>query len=145
MRRPASVTALGMVLIVIAVLLLLNTARGIAGYFESAEFGGVATQMSLAEYLVERPQDTLLPPVVGVVAAVAAVGVFRGRAWARPLSVAVGVIVILGGAFLLLIVASEWGVPGSFAILFLPPGLLAVLIGAFVVWAALKNAAHLSL
>lgn len=143
MPRPASVTALGMVLIVIAVLLLLSAARGIVGYFESAEYGGVATRVSLAEYLLERPQDTLLPPLIGVMAAIAAVGAFRGRGWARPLSVAVGAAVILGGAFLLFIVVAEWGLPGSFAVLFLPPGLLAVLIGGFVVWAALANGAYL--
>jgi hypothetical protein len=143
MRRPKSVTALGILLTVIAALLLLSAARGIVGYFESAEYGGVATQLSLVEHLLVRPQDTLLPPLIGLMAAIAAVGVFQRRAWARPLSVAVGVAVILGGAFLLFIVVAEWGLPGSFAVLFLPPGLLAVLIGAFVVWASLANAAYL--
>lgn len=143
MRRPASVTALGVLLILIAALLLFSAVRGVLGYFESAQYGGVATRMSLAEYLLERPQETLLPPFIGLVAAIAGVGVFRGRRWARPLAVGVGVAAIVGGVFLLLIVLSELGLPGSFAMLFLPPGLLAILIGGFVVYAALANGAYL--
>jgi len=84
-----------------------------------------------------------IPPFIGLVAAIAGVGVFRGRQWARPLAVGVGVATILGGVFLLLIVLSELGLPGSFAMLFLPPGLLAILIGGFVVYAALANGAYL--
>ncbi|MEP7083028.1 MAG: hypothetical protein ABI841_08675 [Chloroflexota bacterium] len=144
MRPPRSVIGLWAMLIVISALLLLSAARSILGYFESAQYDGVATRMSLVEYLLERPQDTLLPPFVGLMAAIAAAGVFGGRRWARPLAAAVGVATILGGAFLLLVVLSELGLPGSFAILFLPPALLALLVGAFVVYAALRNAAYLS-
>ncbi len=143
MPRPASVTALGILLSIIAALLLFGGVRTLLGYFESAQFDGVATRMSLGEYLFERPQETLLLPLIGVAAAIAGVGVFRGRRWARLLAVAVGVAMILGGAFLLLMVLSELGVPGSFAILFLPPGILAVLIGGYVVWAALAHSAYL--
>ena len=143
MPRPASVTALGILLVLIAALLLVSGARNVLGYFESAQFDGVATRMSLASYLLERPQETLLPPFIGLMAAIAGIGVFGGRRWARPLAVAVGVAIILGGLFLLLVVLSELGIPGSFAMLFLPPGILAVLIGLFVVYAALSNAAYL--
>lgn len=143
MPRPASVTALGILLILIAALLLVGAARNVLGYFESAQFEGVATRMSLLEYLTERPQETLLPPFIGLMAAIAGIGVFAGRRWARPLAVAVGVATILGGVFLLLVVLSELGIPGSFAMLFLPPGILAVLIGSYVVYAALTNGAYL--
>ena len=98
MPRPASVTALGILLILIAALLLFSAARNVLSYFESAQFDGVATRMSLAAYLFERPQDTLLPPVVGLMAAVAGIGVFGGRRWARPLAIAVGLAIIGGGA-----------------------------------------------
>ncbi|MGZ8476002.1 MAG: hypothetical protein ACXWWQ_07280 [Candidatus Limnocylindria bacterium] len=143
MRRPASATALGIVLILVAALLLLSAVRYIPGYFETAELEGVATRMSLAEYLLERPLEILVPPFIGLLAAVAGIGVFGGRRWARPLAVVVGVATMLGGVFLLVVVLSELGVPGSFAMLFLPPGILALLIGAYVVYAALTNEAYL--
>ena len=144
MRRPASVTALGFLLILIAALLLFNAARNVLSYFESAEYEGVATRMSLAEYLLERPQETLLPPLIGVMAAIGGVGAFRGRRWTRPVAVAVGVATVLGGAFLVMIALSELGIPGSFAMLFLPPAVLAVAMGAFIVYAALVNGAYLN-
>ena len=143
MPRPASVTALGIVLILLAALLLLSLMRYIPGYFEIAALEDAATRRSLLEYLMERPEDTLLPPLIGLASAIAAVGVFRGRGWAGWLAIAVGLAILAGGVLLLFIAVSGLGAPGSFAVLIFPPAILALLIGGFVVYAALRNAAYL--
>jgi len=143
MPRPGSVTALGIVLILTAAVLLLSLMRYVPGYFEVAQLEDVGTRRSLLEYLLERPQDTLLPPLIGLASAIAAVGVFGGRRWARPLAIAVGLTILAGGVLLLLIAVSGLGAPGSFAVLIFPPAILALLIGGFVVYAALRNAAYL--
>jgi uncharacterized membrane protein (UPF0136 family) len=129
-------------LIVIAVLTLLNTARGLVGYFQSAADSGIATQISVGEFLLEAPEQILVPAVVGILSGIAAVGVFRGRRWSQILAIGVGAASLLGGVMLLLPAIVEWGVPGSFAILFIPPGIVALLVGAFIVYAAVAYRAY---
>ena len=123
------------VLIVIAVLTLLRAAVSFVGYDD----GGTAP---LSEFLLGQPEQTLLPPAFGVLAGIAAVGVLRGRRWGAILTIAVGTATILGGVILLWIAIIEHGVPGSFAVLFVPPGIAALLAGAFILYAALANQAY---
>jgi hypothetical protein len=122
MRRPRSVTGQGVVLIVIAVLALLNLARGLVG-----------------EFLLADPGQTLVPAGVGILSLIAAVRVFRGRRWSQILAIGVGAASLLGGVMLSLPMIVEWGMPGSFAVLLLPFAFVAFLIGAYVLYAALVN------
>lgn len=133
---------MGVMLVVTAVLALLNTARGLVGYFQSADVGGIANQISVGEFLLEAPEQTLVPAVVGIVSGIAAVGVFRARRWGQILAIGVGAASLLGGVMLLLPLIVEWGVPGSFAILLVPPGIVALLAGAFIVYTAVANRAY---
>jgi len=121
MRRPRSVTGLGVVLIVIAVLALLNTARGLVSYFQSADYGTAGA---------------------GILSVIAAVGVFRGRRWGQILAIGVGAASLLSGVMLSLPTIVEWGMPGSFALLLLPFASVAFLVGAYVLYAALVNKAY---
>ena len=125
MRRPRSVSGLGVVLILIAVLALLNVARGLVGRF-----------------LVEA--TILMPAGVGILSLIAAVGVFRGRRWSQILAIGVGVASLSGGVLLSLPMIVEWGHPGSFAVLLLPIAFLAFLIGGYVLYAAFVNRAYFS-
>ncbi len=127
---------MGVTLIVIAALTLLNTARGFVSYFPSADDGGIVPQISVLEFLLDAPEQTLVPAVVGILSAIAAVGVFRGRRWGQILAIGVGAASVLGGVMLLLPLIAEWGPPGSFAILLVPPGIVALLAGAFIVYTA---------
>ncbi len=140
--RPPSVTRLGIVLIVVALLALLNMARGLVGYFQSADDGGIATQVSLGEFLLVAPEQTLVPAGIGTLSGIGAVGVFRGRRWSRILAIGVGAASVLGGVMLSLPAILEWGVPGSFALLLLPAAVVAFLIGAYVLYAAHVNRAY---
>jgi hypothetical protein len=142
--RPRRVTGLGVMLIVIAVLALLNMARGLVGYFQSADDGGIATQVSVGEFLLVAPDQTLVPAGIGVFSSIAAVGVFRGRRWSQILAIGVGAASLLGGVMLTMPAIAEWGVPGSFALLLLPAAFVAFLIGAYVLYAALANRAWFS-
>lgn len=137
-RRPRSISGLVVALIVIAALTLLQAAVRMIGY-PSADDGSVAP---LSEFLLGQPEQTLLPPAIGLLAGIAAVGVLRGRRWGAILAIAVGTATILGGVILLWVAIVELGVPGSFAVLFVPPGIVALLAGAFILYAALANQAY---
>jgi uncharacterized membrane protein (UPF0136 family) len=138
--RPRSVTGLGAALILIAVLALLNVARGLVGYFQS-DVDGIATRFSLGEFLFQVPEQTLVPAVVGILAAIAAIGVFRARRWGLALAVGVGMACLVGGVLLTWPTIAEWGLPGSFALLLLPAAFVAFATGAYVLYAALGNRA----
>jgi len=142
--RPRSVTGLGVVLIVIGVLALLNMARGLVGYFQSAAADGIATEVSLGEFLLVAPEQTLVPAAVGIIAGIACLGVLRGHRWGQILAIGVGAATLLGGVRLLVPAIVEWGVPGSFSILLLPPAFVAFLVGAYVLYAALVNRSYFS-
>jgi hypothetical protein len=144
MGRPRSVTALGVVLILIALLALLNVARGLVGYFESAGYGGIATRVSVAEFVVTASDQILVPAAIGIGSALASTGVFRGRRWGQVLAICVGSAILLVGAMLTLPTIVEWGVPGSFALLLLPGALIAFLVGGYVLYAAFVNRAYFS-
>jgi hypothetical protein len=138
------VTGLGVVLIVIGVLALLNVARGLVGYFASAEDGGIASQAPIGEYLLLAPAETLVPAGVGMFSVIAGVGVFLDRSWGRILAIGVGAATVLAGVLLTLPAIVEWGVPGSFAMLLLPAAFIAFVLGGYVLYAALANRAYLS-
>jgi hypothetical protein len=129
-------------LIVIAVLTLLYMARGLVGYFQSADVGGIATQISIGEFLLEAPEQILVPAAVGILSGISAVGVFRGRRSGQILAIGVGAAYLIGGVILLVPAVVEWGVPGSFAILLVPPGIVALLAGVFIVYAAVAHRAY---
>ena len=131
-------------LVVVAALAILNTARSVVGYLPVAGDGGPAAPFSITEFLLTTPEQTLAPALVGLFSAVAAGGVFRARHWSIVLVIGVGVAMLMGGVLLALPSIVEWGVLGSFALLLLPAGLLAVLIGMYLVYAALANRAYLS-
>lgn len=137
-------TGLGVVLIVVAVLALLNVARGLVGYFESAQYGGLASRVPVGEYLLLVAGETLVPAGVGVLAVSAAVGVFLGRRWGRILAIGVGGVCVLVGVLLTVPTIVEWGMPGSFALLLLPFAFVAFLVGGYVLYAALANGAYFS-
>ncbi len=143
-RRPRSATGLGVVLILIGVLALLNMARGLVGYFASAEDGGIASRAPIGEYLLLASMETLVPAGVGILSVVGAVGVFLGRRWGRILATGVGAATVFAGVLLTLPAIVEWGMPGSFALLLLPAAFVAVLLGGFVLYAALANRAYFS-
>ena len=137
-------TALGVVLMVIGVLAVLNVARGLVGYFASAEDGGIASEIPIGEYLLLASRETLVPAGVGVLSVIAGVGAFLGRRWAWVIAIVVGAATVLAGVLLTLPAIVEWGVPGSFALLLLPAALGSFLLGGYVLYAALANRANLS-
>jgi hypothetical protein len=136
------VTGLGVVLIVIAVLATLNVARGLVGYFASAQDGGIASQVPIGEYLLLVATETLVPAGVGILSIMAAIGVFRGRRWAQLLAIGIGAVCVLGGVLLTLPAIVERDMPGSFALLLLPAAFVAFLLGGYVLYAALANRAY---
>lgn len=144
MGRPRTVMGLGVVLVVVAALALLNGAREVVGYFQSADDGGIATQLSVGEFLLVAAAQTMVPAGIGILSAIAAVGVFRGRRWGQILAIGIGAASLLGGVMLSLPAIVEWGVPGSFAVLLLPAAFVAFLIGAYVLYAAFVYRAYLS-
>lgn len=128
---------------VLALLSDLALALSVLQYVQSSDYGGIATRVPSLEYFTGAP-EVLIPAALGTAAALGAVGVFRGRRWGRVLAIGLGAFIILGGLFLLGNLVREWGMPGSFAVFSVPPAILAFLIGGFVVWTALRNAAYLS-
>ena len=140
--RPRSVTALGIVLIVLALLFLLYVGLSIVSTLQNPGDGG-GDVASLLELMLEAPGQVLVPSVIGIAAGFGGIGVLRQRRWSVVLAIGVGLALLLGGVVLLWVVISELGLPGSFAVLFLPPAAVALIAGTFVLWAALATRAHL--
>jgi hypothetical protein len=123
-------------------LALLNVARGLLGLFQSADDGGIASQMAVGEFLLVAPEQVLVPATLGIGSGIAGVAVLGGRGWSQILAIAVGVACIVVGVLLTLPAIAEWGVPGSFALLLLPAAAVAFLVGAYVLYAAVANRAY---
>jgi len=139
--RSRSAIALGVVLFLIALLFLAYAGVILASYLAvSGDVGGIA---SLVELLMQAPTQVLVPSAIGIAAGIAGIGVLRARRWGAVLAIGVGLALILGGVVLLWVVFSELGLPGSFAVLFLPPAAVALVVGTFVLWAARATEAHL--
>ena len=141
--RPGSATALGIVLFLIALLFVAYAGLTVVSNLQNPGDGGGGIA-SLVELLLLAPAQVLVPSAIGIAAGVGGVGVLRARRWGAVLAIGVGLALILGGVFLLWVVISELGIPGSFAVLFLPPAAVALIVGTFVLWAALANRPHLS-
>lgn len=139
MTRPRSVTQLAAVLSVVSVLAILLVVLSLIGYFGSAAEDGVATRMSLGAFLLDSPEATLIPAGFGIAAGIAAIGVARCRRWGQILAVGVGVVCLLVGMRLLAPAIAEWDMPGSFAVLSLPPAFVAFGVGAYVLYSARIN------
>ena len=140
--RPGSATALGIVLFLIALLFVAYAGLTVVSNLQNPGGGGGIAL--LVELLLLAPAQVLVPSAIGIAAGVGGVGVLRARRWGAVLAIGVGLALILGGVFLLWVVISELGIPGSFAVLFLPPAAVALIVGTFVLWAALANRPHLS-
>ena len=139
--RSRSAIALGVVLFLIALLFLAYAGVILASYLAvPGDVGGIA---SLVELLMQAPTQVLVPSAIGIAAGIAGIGVLRARRWGAVLAIGVGLALILGGVVLLWVVFSELGLPGSFAVLFLPPAAVALVVGTFVLWAARATAARL--
>ena len=134
---------MGLVLLVLALFSILAVGLSVLQYVQSSEYGGIATQVPPLEYFPRAP-EVLIPAALGITAALGAVGVLRGHRWGRILAVGLGAAINLGGLFALANLVREWGMPGSFAVLSVPPAIVAFLVGGFVVYVALRNAAYLS-
>jgi hypothetical protein len=131
-------------LIVLALVALLGTALVVATVAASqstTDVDGTTREIPLVERVVDDPARFLLPLAVAVAAGGAAVGLALGRPWAADVAVAVGISVLLIGAFLLYQAAREWGMEGSFSALLVPPGAVCVGIGAYTALAA-RRARH---
>lgn len=140
--RPRSVTALGIVLIVLALLFLSYVGLSVVSTLQDPGDGG-GDVASLVELMLEAPAQILVPSAIGIAAGSAGIGVLRARRWGAVLAIGVGLALIMGGVVLLWVVFSELGLPGSFAVLFLPTAAVALVVGTFVLWAARATAAHL--
>jgi hypothetical protein len=142
--RPARVRYASLTLIVVAALALVFAGLSVRGYFESAQYEGIATRMTFAEFVVDAPDQILVPIGLALAAGTAAVGMFRRREWGRIVAVAVGVAIGIGGVMLLVTALREWGLPGSYSVLLVPPGVVATLVGSFIAVACLTTASFFS-
>lgn len=139
--RP-SVIALGIILIIIALLFLLWLGITVAGNLQTPGSTEGAS-VSLVDLLVSAPAQILVPLAIGIAAGIGGIGVLRARRWGAILAIGVGLALLAGGIILLWVVISELGIPGSFAMLFLPPAAVALIVGTFVLWAALATRSRL--
>jgi hypothetical protein len=123
-RRPRTVTWLGGVLTLIGLgAMALLAASAAARSFALNDATWVAGGFAIASPL-------------------AAVGVLAARRFGLYLALAVGAAVVVGGAILLWRAVAEWSLPGSFAVLLLPPAAIALVVGGFVLIAAFGKRAH---
>ena len=138
---PAGSTPLGL-LIALALVALLAMALVVATIAASqftTDVDGTTREVPLLERVSSDPARFLVPLAVAVAGGAAAVGLVRGRGWAADVAVVVGVSVLLVGAFLLYQAAREWGMEGSFSPLLVPPGVVGLSVGAYILLAA-RNA-----
>lgn len=134
-RRPARVTVAGTVLVVQAALTLLFSVLSFWGALGVGQFDGTERAVT-PEIVAGALAQASIPLGLTLTAGAAAIGVLQGRRWGRPLALAAGAILLLGGFVLLWIVLRELGLPGSFAVLAIPPAILFLAVGAFVTFAA---------
>jgi hypothetical protein len=138
--RPTRINVAAVVLVLTAVLALAFAALQVVGYAGSAEYDGIATRMGFFEYVLDAPDQTVLPVALAITAGAAAYGLRRGLPWGRALAGAVGVLFLAGAIKLAVTAIAEWGLPGSFSAFLIPPAVVATLIGGYLVWAALTSA-----
>jgi hypothetical protein len=81
-------------------------------------------------------------PVLAVLAPVASVGLLRARRWGQFLAAALGALSGLGAILLVAAASRDLGQPGSFAVLLLPPALIAALFGGLLLYATLGKRAY---
>lgn len=127
--RPKRVTLAAILLLIVATLTLLYSAVGIVGLSQAGEQPG-----TVAPPLPSLVLFLGVPLAIGLGSVAAAVGMFRGAPWSAIIGGLVGAVLITAGAVLLWIFWYERNMPGSFAALYVPPGLAAVLAGAFVLY-----------
>ncbi len=140
--RPARVTGAVLVLGIAAALSLVWAVRSVLGYFESTEYGGIATLMPIHEFILDAPEQVILPLGLAVLAGTASLGVWQGRPWGRALAAIVTAIILLGAVLLTVGVVVEWGLPGSFAVLLIPPIIVMLVVGGYIVWTLLTSSTY---
>ncbi len=128
-----------LVLGIVAALTLFWAVRSVLGYFESADFGGIATLMPIHEFILDAPEQVILPLGLGVLAGTAGIGVWQGRPWGRAVAAIVAAVILLGAVLMTVSVVVEWGLPGSFAVLLIPPTIVALAGGGYIAWALLTS------
>lgn len=143
-RRPARLTAAAVILVAVSALALLYVGLQVVSFAGSADDGGTASRLTFLEFVVDAPEQTVAPVALAIVAGAAAFGVVRGRRWGRTLALGVGAVFLVGAAVLVLSALQEWGLPGSFSALLIPPAVVACLIGGYLSWAALTSGASLA-
>jgi hypothetical protein len=136
--RPARVTGAIVLLTIGALGAFLWAVLSVLGYVESGRYDGIATRMSFVEYIIDMPDQILIPLGVALASAGAALGVVRRRQWGRRLAIGLALAMALTGLVLLFRAVLEWNLPGSFAILLVPPGLILLLSGASLAYAMIS-------
>jgi hypothetical protein len=139
-RKPAKVPLT--LVIVLALVTLLATAFvviAVAGSQFTTDVDGATREVGLAERVSDNPARFLLPLALALAAGAAGLGSVGGRPWAPSVALTVGIAILLIGAFLLYQAAREWGMEGSFSPLLVPPGVVCLGVGAYIVLAA-RNA-----
>ncbi|MGQ0607542.1 MAG: hypothetical protein ACT4OQ_03650 [Chloroflexota bacterium] len=121
-------------MMVLATLGLLSATLYIAGYFDAANFGGARYRPSFSEYIVGVPlwQSPVTTILVGLAAGVAGMGLLNGRGWSQILAIGIGSLSVAAAVALFGNAIAGWSQPGSFAVLLLPPAVVALLLGTLV-------------
>jgi formate hydrogenlyase subunit 3/multisubunit Na+/H+ antiporter MnhD subunit len=125
--------------VMLALVALLATAFvviAVAGSQLTTDLDGATREVGLAERLSDNPARFLLPLGLALAAGGAGLGLVGSRPWAPSVAVGVGVATLLIGMFLLYQAAREWGMEGSFSPLLVPPGVVCLGVGAYIVLAA---------
>jgi hypothetical protein len=140
--RPTRVTIAAIVLIAVAGLAFLYGSVGFLSYFGSFQEYGSATGTTAVEFVTGALAQALIPVAIALVAGTAAIGLLRGTRWGAALTIAASIVFLVGGLALLYGAMREWGLPGSFAVLYLPPAVVAILVGAYVGLATLTSGSY---
>jgi len=132
------VTASAILLIIAGVLALVDFVVALR-QSESMAAQGALTYTDL---VLQGDLRAIGSPVLAVLAPVASVGLLRARRWGQFLAAALGALSVLGAILLVAAASRDLGQPGSFAVLLLPPALIAALFGGLLLYATLGKRAY---
>ena len=135
--RPTRVAVAGIVLTAVAILATALMFLGPLIYL-GTQYEGVA-RPSPIEQATGALVRALIPASVALTSAAAAWGILRGRSWGGLLAIVWSLVFLLAGVALVFAAAREWGMEGSFAPLYLPPAVCALLVGSFVGFAVVTS------
>ena len=134
--RPRRVTLAAILLLIVATLILLYSAVGVLGLSQAGEQSG-----TVAPPLPSLVLFLAFPLAIGLGSAAAAVGMLRGAPWSAIIGGLASAALMMCGAVSLWIVWDELSMPGSFAALFVAPGLAAVVAGALALFGIVSSRA----